>query len=182
MGSTVYVGLAITSHSAVAYSTAYFTNASIGAVDGPPAAVTGNQPPSVSLTSPASGASFAAPATITLSATATDPDGGVAVVEFYSGSVFLGSDSSSPYSFTVSGVPASTYSFTAVARDLEGAMTVSSERVVSVGSGGSKTAVFVPSANQDTAVSHYVLEVFPSARIRTCRIRSPASTSECRRW
>ena len=35
----------------------------------------GNQPPSVSLTSPASGASFAAPATITLNATATDPDG-----------------------------------------------------------------------------------------------------------
>jgi hypothetical protein len=86
----------------------------------------------------------------------------VAVVEFYSGSVFLGSDSSSPYSFTVSGVPANTYSFTAVARDVEGAMTVSSERVVSVTSGATRTslAVFVPSANHATAVSHYVLEIF----------------------
>lgn len=166
MGSTVYVGFAITSHSAVAYSTAYFTNASIGAVGDAPAAGTGNQPPFVSLTSPASGASFAAPATITLNATASDPDGGVAVVEFYSGSVFLGSDSSSPYSFTVSGVPENTYSFTAVARDVEGAMTVSSERVVSVTSGAAAArtsqAIFAPSANEASAVSHYVLAIFPA--------------------
>ena len=163
MGSTVYVGFALTSHSALAYSTAYFTNAAavIGAVGSSPAPSSGNQPPSVSLTSPASGASFAAPATITLAATATDPDGAVAVVEFYSGSFLLGSDSSSPYSFTVYGVPANTYSFTAVARDLEGAMTVSSERVVTVGGSGPKIAVFVPSANQATAVSHYVLDIYP---------------------
>ena len=165
MGSTVYVGFAITSHSAVAYSTAYFTYASIGAVgdppDGPPPAGPGNQSPSVTLTSPASGASFAAPATITLNATATDPDGGVAVVEFYSGSYLLGSDSSSPYSLTVYGVPANTYSFTAVARDLDGAMTVSSERVVSVGGSGPKFAVFVPSANQATSVNHYTFDVYP---------------------
>ena len=167
MGSTVYVGFAITSHSAVAYSTGYFTNASIGAVGGSSALgpdSPGNQAPSVSLTSPASGASFAAPAAITLNATASDPDGAIAVVEFYSGSVLLGSDYSSPYSFTVSGVPANTYSFTAVARDVEGAMTVSSERVVSVTSGAARTsqAIFVPSANEALAVSHYVLEVFPA--------------------
>jgi Bacterial Ig domain len=162
MGSTVYVGFAITSHSAVAYSTAYFTNvaAEIGATGGSPVPSPGNQPPSVSLTSPASGASFAAPATFTLNATASDPDGGVAVVDFYSGSVHLGSDYSSPYSFTVYGLPATTYSFTAVARDHEGAMTVSSERVVTVGGSGPKFAVFVPSPNQATAVNHYVLDVY----------------------
>jgi len=40
-------------------------------------------------------------------------------------------------------------------------MTVSSERVVSVGNATRQTeAVFVPSANQDGAVSHYVLNIF----------------------
>ena len=81
MGSTVYVGLAITSHSPVAYATAHFVNASIGAGGGPPgggpgpAPGPGNQSPSVSLTSPGFGANFAAPAAIPLTATASDPDG-----------------------------------------------------------------------------------------------------------
>jgi hypothetical protein len=39
-------------------------------------------------------------------------------------------------------------------------MTVSSERVVSVGS-GSSTAVFVPSWNEATAVNYYMLDIFP---------------------
>ena len=44
-----------------------------------------NIAPSVSLTAPANGASFSAPATITLSASASDPDGSIAKVEFYRG-------------------------------------------------------------------------------------------------
>jgi regulation of enolase protein 1 (concanavalin A-like superfamily) len=169
MGSTVYVGFALTSHSS-ASSTAHFTNASIsgsggsGGSSGGSTPPPGNQAPQVSLTSPASGATFAAPASITLTATASDPDGAVAVVEFWAGPILLGSDTTNSYSFTVNGVPAGTYGFTAVARDNSGAMTVSSEHAVYVGSGsgssGASEAVFVPSANQAEAVSHYVLNVF----------------------
>jgi hypothetical protein len=39
--------------------------------------VNGDQPPTVSLTSPANGATYVAPATVTLSASVSDPDGTV---------------------------------------------------------------------------------------------------------
>ena len=50
------------------------------------------QAPSVALSSPASGASFTAPANITVNATASDTDGTVARVEFYRGSTLIASD------------------------------------------------------------------------------------------
>jgi hypothetical protein len=42
-----------------------------------------NAPPAVSLTAPSNGASFSAPATITIAASAADSDGSVAQVERY---------------------------------------------------------------------------------------------------
>src|SRR6478735_618381 len=63
-----------------------------------------NQAPNVSITSPSNGASFNSPASITINATATDPDGTVSKVDFYNGSTLLGTDNSSPYSYTWSGV------------------------------------------------------------------------------
>ena len=80
-----------------------------------------NQAPSVTLTSPANGATFTAPATITLTATASDPENQLARVEFYQGSTLLGTDTSSPYSFTWSSAPAGSYTLTAVASDADGA-------------------------------------------------------------
>ena len=80
-----------------------------------------NQAPTVTLTSPASGATFTAPATITLTATASDADGSVAAVDFYSGSTLLGSASTSPYSWSWTNVAAGGYSVSAVARDNLGA-------------------------------------------------------------
>ena len=44
-----------------------------------------NVPPTVSLTTPVGGATFTAPATIAIAATATDSDGTVAKVDFYAG-------------------------------------------------------------------------------------------------
>ena len=79
-----------------------------------------NQAPTVTLTAPANGATFTAPATITVSATASDSDGTVTTVEFYQGTTLIGSDTTSPYSVTWNSVPAGTYSVTAVARDDDG--------------------------------------------------------------
>src|SRR5258708_19752686 len=64
----------------------------------------GNTPPTVSLTSPAANASFTAPATVTLQATAADADGTVTKVEFFNGSASLGGVTTAPYSFTCSNV------------------------------------------------------------------------------
>ncbi|HEX8739690.1 MAG TPA: Ig-like domain-containing protein, partial [Casimicrobiaceae bacterium] len=84
--------------------------------------VAANRPPTVSLTAPADGATFGAPATIGLAANAGDPDGAIARVEFYSGTTLLGTDTSEPFTYDWSGVGAGTYSLTARAYDNSGAM------------------------------------------------------------
>ena len=56
-----------------------------------------NQDPTVSLTSPANGASLQAPASISYSADAADADGTVAKVEFFRGSTLVGTDTNAPY-------------------------------------------------------------------------------------
>lgn len=76
-----------------------------------------NQAPSVALTAPASGATFTAPAAITLAANASDSDGSVARVEFYRGSTLIGTDSSSPYTIEWSSVGVGAYLLTAKAFD-----------------------------------------------------------------
>jgi hypothetical protein len=53
--------------------------------------VNGDQPPTVSLISPANGAAYVAPATVTLSASASDPAGTVSSVSFYAGAQLIGS-------------------------------------------------------------------------------------------
>ena len=91
-----------------------------------------NQLPSVTLTSPAAGATFAAPATISLAATASDPDGTITEVRFYNGASLLGTDTTSPHAFTWASVPANAYSLTAVAVDNRGATRTSSPVNVTV--------------------------------------------------
>ena len=82
-----------------------------------------NQPPTVTV---AGGASVSAsPASIILVAAASDPDGAISKVEFYSGSTKLSESTSAPFSFAWNGVPAGSYSFTAVATDSAGATTSS---------------------------------------------------------
>ena len=88
--------------------------------------------PTVSLTAPANNASYAAPANITITATATDSDGTVAKVDFYAGSTLLGSDTTSPYSFAWNGVAAGSYSLTARATDNSGGVKTSGARAVTV--------------------------------------------------
>ncbi len=90
-------------------------------------------PPTVSITSPASGTDFSTPATFTFSATAADSDGSVTNVKFYAGATLLGSDASSPFSITASNLTTGTYSLTAVATDNSGLNTTSSPVTILVG-------------------------------------------------
>jgi Bacterial Ig domain len=100
--------------------------------------VSGNKAPTVSITSPANGATFTAPASITINATASDSDGTISKVEFYQGSTLLGTDTTSPYSYTWSNVAAGTYSLTAKAYDNLNASTTSTAVSVTVSSSGSR--------------------------------------------
>lgn len=99
----------------------------------------GNQPPVVSITSPAANASFTAPASITIQASATDTDGTIAKVAFYNGSTLLSTITTAPYTYTWSNVAAGSYSLTAVATDNGGAVTTSAAVSITVGGTGSNT-------------------------------------------
>ena len=105
-------------------------------------ATAGNQAPNVSLTSPANNATFIAPATITLDATATD-DGAIANVEFFANGAPIGSDATSPYSFTWTNVPAGSFTLTARATDNLGLTRTSSPVQVSVTVGGGPSALYL---------------------------------------
>ena len=91
-----------------------------------------NAVPTVSLTSPANNASFAAPASLTLTADARDSDGSISKVEFFNGTTLLNTDTSAPYSYVWTGVAAGTYSLTARATDNAGAVTTSAAVSVTV--------------------------------------------------
>jgi chitinase len=93
-----------------------------------------NNPPAVSITSPANNANFSAPATVSITASASDADGSIAKVEFFNGSTSLGTVTASPYTYTWSNVAAGTYTITAKATDNAGAVTTSSAVTITVGS------------------------------------------------
>ena len=91
-----------------------------------------NAAPTAVITSPLTNSSFSASADITITASALDTDGSVALVEFYSGSTKLGSKSSAPYTFTWNNVTAGNYSLTVTATDNLNAKTTASSISISV--------------------------------------------------
>jgi hypothetical protein len=76
--------------------------------------------------------SYAAPASIGITASAGDVDGAVAQVDFYAGSDLVRSDTTSPYTVTWTSVPPGTYSLSARAIDDSGATSTSQPITVSV--------------------------------------------------
>lgn len=81
--------------------------------------------PTVALTAPANNATFVAPASIVMAASAADSDGTIAKVEFYRDAVLLASDTVAPYTYTWSGNTVGTYKLTAKAYDNLGGSTTS---------------------------------------------------------
>jgi YD repeat-containing protein len=103
--------------------------------------VDANPAPMVSLTSPANGATYQAPGSVVLSATASDPHG-IQRVEFFYGASLLATLTTAPYSTTWPGLPAGTYTVTARAYDSYGASATSAASTITV-SNGQVTAVTV---------------------------------------
>ena len=159
LGTTAYVGLAVNGHDATTRTTAKFSNVKLTVPS------TTNKPPTVSLTAPAGGATYTAPASVALTASAADSDGTISKVEFYSGTTLLGSDTTAPYNFTWSSVAAGTYSLTAVAYDNAGARVTSAAVSIKVNTSTTPTAptavVFHASADNATVTS-YRLDIFAS--------------------
>lgn len=158
MGDTVYVGLAVTSHNESAATTAVIDNVRIASSTG------GNGNPAVSITAPTGGASYTAPATVAIAATATDPEGRMASVEFYAGSTLISRDTTAPYSASWSASTAGTFSLTAVAHDADGGRSTSGAVSVTIKSATTTTppraVVFTASSDHATNVTSYTLKVY----------------------
>ncbi|MBE0390206.1 glycosyl hydrolase family 8 [Flavobacterium sp. PL002] len=84
-----------------------------------------NTSPTAAITSPNNGAVFTSGANIAITASATD-NGSITQVAFYKGTTLLGTDTSSPYQYTISNASVGTYSLKVIATDNEGATTSSS--------------------------------------------------------
>lgn len=114
-----------------------------------------NEPPSVSISSPAAGATFSVPATVLISATASDAQqatlpgsGAVARVDFYANGVFQGSKQAEPYKLTLNNLNPATYQLQVRAIDTQGAATDSVPVTITVVAPPNQTpAVLLMEAN-----------------------------------
>ncbi|MDB6030146.1 MAG: hypothetical protein JWM16_484, partial [Verrucomicrobiales bacterium] len=82
-------------------------------------------PPSVTISLPTNGATFTAPASISLTANASDADGTVAQVIFFANGALLGKSTNGPYSLLWTNVMAGAYTLTASAIDNVGVASTS---------------------------------------------------------
>jgi hypothetical protein len=127
------------------------------------AATAVNKPPTVTLTSPAGGAPYTAPASIVMTASASDPEGRLSRVEFYSNGTRVATDTTAPFTFTLSSIPTGSYNLIATAYDADGASASTPGLPVSVASATSPWVIaFTASVDHTLGVTSYLLEVFRS--------------------
>lgn len=91
-----------------------------------------NTPPVGAITAPANNSSYAQGSAITINATASDANGSVAKVEFFSGTTKLGEDTSSPYSFVWNGAAVGTHALTVKVTDNQNAVGTSAAVSITV--------------------------------------------------
>ncbi len=98
-----------------------------------------NNPPTVSVTSPANGAAIITGTATTLTASAADVDGTVTQVQFFVDGTSVGTDNSAPYTASYTAV-AGNHNITAVATDNKGDNTTSSVVAITVANNQAPTA------------------------------------------
>jgi hypothetical protein len=113
-------------------------NAGATAVATTTATISGARAPLVSITSPANGSTFPSPATFTVSANASDPDGAVTKVDFFASGAPIATDLAAPFTAVLRNLPSGTYVLTAVATDNSG-LTASTSATISVTSPAAAT-------------------------------------------
>jgi regulation of enolase protein 1 (concanavalin A-like superfamily) len=186
IGDTAFVGIAVAS---VADSTATAAVSGLtirASTDPPPTDLPSTSPPppnaapAVILSSPANGQTFIAPATVTMSASASDPDGSIVAVDFYVNSSLLGRDTTAPYAFSADSLAAGTYAIKAVATDDDGASAISESIAITIDGVTTSTpprwAVFQASSDHETLVSRYELEIYSASGVPG--VTAPVATSD----
>ncbi|MBC6461131.1 glycoside hydrolase family 48 protein [Actinomadura sp. HBU206391] len=137
-----------------------------------------NTPPTVSISSPTAGQQFPVGSNVTVNATASDAaPGSVSTVEFFRDGLLVGSDTTAPYSFTHTALPAGNYTLQVRATDDQGA-TGTAQVAIVVNSGPtlvvSPASVSVPEG--DTANYTVRLSAAPSANVTVASARTAGDT------
>ncbi len=117
--------------------------------------------PTVTLTAPANGASYTAPATVNLAATATAATGSISKVEFYRDGVLIATDTTAPYTYSDANVPISAHSYTAIAYD-DSANVTSAAVAVTVAAGVGSTNVALQANGGVATADGYVASYYPT--------------------
>ncbi|KUL24043.1 glycoside hydrolase family 48 protein [Actinoplanes awajinensis] len=140
--------------------------------------------PTVAISSPAANTRYTAPASIPISATATPTSGQtIAKVEFYHDGLLLGTDTSAPYAYTWTGVPAQTAAYHLQAIAYDGAGTRSSTADVPVFVDASTSPAILADATSVTlepgksGTYKVALSAAPSANVSVAVARSTGSTA-----
>jgi subtilisin family serine protease/regulation of enolase protein 1 (concanavalin A-like superfamily) len=127
MASSVYIGLVANSHNNTLLCSAVLDSVSQTSVI---------LPPTATITAPANGASYLAPAAVAVTASATPGTGAsVGKVEFYAGSALIGTATAAPYRVNWSNVAAGSYALTAQVTDSKGGTATSAPVAITVSSG-----------------------------------------------
>jgi uncharacterized delta-60 repeat protein len=95
-----------------------------------------NQPPAISIQSPANNSKLSGPRNLVITVDASDPDGSVTKVEFFNGRVYLGQSTTPPFTFTLPNAAVGSYTLLARATDNSGAATMSAGSHVTLQTGG----------------------------------------------
>ena len=157
MPSTIYVGLAVTSHDVSDISTATFSNVVVSA----PTSI--NVPPTVAITAPSAGTIFPATTSIAVTAAASDSDGVVNSVNFFANGTLIGTSTATPFTITWPDVAAGTYTLTAVATDNGGGAATSPGVPITVADAPAPSVptrvVFTPPADYATNVTSCAVQL-----------------------
>ena len=105
----------------------------------------GTDSPTISITSPTNNASFPALSAVTITANATVANGSITKVDFFQGSILIGSDLTTPYSITVNNLNQGAYVLTAKATSNTNISTTSAPINITVGSGNTSDCAALPS-------------------------------------
>jgi hypothetical protein len=124
-----------------------------------------NSAPVVAIISPVDRATFPAPATITVNASAWDSNGKVSRVDFYVGTQLIGSSAAAPYAATWTNAPPGTHTLRAVAVDDGGVSSNTSAISVIVNPAGPPpprptTLAFTASRDHDSKVTSYSVAIY----------------------
>ncbi len=103
-----------------------------------------NDSPTVSIINPANNAVLPAPGNVSITVSATDPNGTLTNVQLFAGNMLIGQRTNAPFTFTWTNVAAGAHVLSAVARDNDGLIGLSSANKFTVSSGTTSNLVLLP--------------------------------------